>query len=182
MRFKAIFLAVLCCCCIAGVTARGQEGKYTSPKAKAEVKLSDAAITVDYCAPQIHGRTIFGGLVPYDKVWRTGANAATTLKTTGTLMIGNLTVPAGTYTLYSLPSQSGWKLIVSKQTGQWGTEYNEGQDLGRVAMMVGSTPVPVDSFKISFEKTMGDDTVLHLKWVGVDASVKVMAMHVIHAQ
>jgi hypothetical protein len=176
MRLKTILLAVLCCCGIAGVMARAQEGKYTSPKAKAEVKLKDAAITIDYCTPQMHGRTIFGGLVPYDKVWRTGANAATTLKTTGSLLIGDLKVPAGTYTLYSLPSQSGWKLIVSKQTGQWGTVYNEGQDLGRTAMKVGSTPAPVDVFNISFEKTMGDDTELHLKWAGVDASVAVKAV------
>lgn len=175
MRFKAIVLAVLCCCGLAAVVAGAQEGKYSSPKAKAEVKLKDAAITIDYCTPQTHGRTIFGGLVPYDKVWRTGANAATTLKTTGDLMIGDLKVPAGTYTLYSLPSQSGWKLIVSKQTGQWGTEYNEGKDLGRTAMKVGSTAAPVDVFNISFEQTMNGATQLHLKWAGVDASVAVKA-------
>ena len=176
MRFKSILVMTLCCL-LTGVVARAQEqeSKYVSPPAKAAVKLSDASITIDYCAPSIHGRTIFGGLVPYGKVWRTGANAATTLKTTGSLQIGDLKVPAGTYTLYSLPSQSGWKLIVSKQTGQWGTVYNEGQDLGRTAMKVGSNPSPVDTFAISFEKTTGDATELHLKWVGVDASVKVTA-------
>jgi len=177
MRLKMILVLALCCCsAVAGVVAGAQESNYTSPAAKAAVKLGDAAITIDYCAPQIHGRTIFGGLVPYDKVWRTGANAATTLKTTGALMIGNLHVPAGTYTLYSLPSKGGWKLIVSKETGQWGTEYHQDKDLGRVAMMVGSTPAPVDSFAISFDKTMGDATELHLKWAGVDASVPVKAM------
>ena len=62
-----------------------------------------------------------GDLVPYGKVWRTGANPATTLKTAVNLKIGDLTVPAGTYTIYSLPSETTWKLIVNKQTGQWGS-------------------------------------------------------------
>lgn len=176
MRLKAMLVLALCCCGMAGAVARAQESNYVSPPAKAAVKLNDAAISIDYCAPQIHGRTIFGGLVPYGEVWRTGANAATTLKTSGNLQIGDLKVPAGTYTIYSVPSQDGWKLIVSKQTGQWGTVYNKAQDLGRVTMEVGATAAPVDSFLISFDKTMGDATELHLKWAGVDASVAVTAM------
>ena len=71
-----------------------------------------------------------GELVPYDKVWRTGANAATTLKTTAALDFGGTLVPAGTYTLYTLPGEKGWKLILNKQTGQWGTQYDQAQDLG----------------------------------------------------
>lgn len=176
MRFNRILAVALCCCGLAAIVAGAQESNYVSPPAKAAVKLNDAAITIDYCAPQIHGRTIFGGLVPYGEVWRTGANAATTLKTTGNLQIGDLKVPAGTYTLYSVPSQDGWKLIINKQTGQWGTEYNKSQDLGRVTMEVGSTATPVDAFQISFDKTMGDATELHLKWAGVDASVQVTAV------
>jgi hypothetical protein len=146
-----------------------------SPPAKADVLLPNATITIDYCAPSTHGRTIFGGLVPYGEVWRTGANAATTLKTTGPLQIGDLKVPAGTYTLYSLPSEDGWKLIVNKQTGQWGTVYDKAQDLGRVTMETGSTSMPIEKFVIDFEKTVGDTTELHLKWAGVDASVQITA-------
>jgi len=149
---------------------------YVSAPAKADVTLNDAAVTIDYCAPRMHGRTIFGGLVPYGEVWRTGANAATTLKTTGNLQIGDLKVPAGTYTLYSVPSRDGWKLVVNKQTGQWGTVYDETQDLGRVTMEVGSTATPIETFAISFDKTMGDATELHLKWAEVDASVRIRAM------
>ena len=178
MRFKLI-LPVLCCCAIAGVigvqSAAAQETKFVSPPAKAEVKLTDAAISIDYCAPSIHGRTVFGGLVPYGEVWRTGANAATTLKTSGNLMIGDLKVPAGTYTLYSIPTQDGWKLVVNKQTGQWGTVYDKSQDLGRVPMETGTTAAPVETFVIGFDKTMGDSTELHLKWAGVDASVQISA-------
>ncbi len=147
-----------------------------SPPAKAEVKLASAEISIDYSAPSVKGRTIFGGLVPYGEVWRTGANAATTLKTSGNLMIGDLKVPAGTYTLYSLPTADGWKLIVNKQTGQWGTVYDKAQDLGRVAMSTGSTANPVETMVISFDKTMGDSTELHVKWANVDASVVITAV------
>lgn len=148
-----------------------------SPPAKAEVSLTDANITIDYSAPSMRGRQIFGEgtLVPYGKVWRTGANAATTLKTSGNLMIGNLSVPAGTYTLYSLPTASGWTLIVNKQTGQWGTVYKEDMDLGRVPMETASNASPVEKMVIDFENTSGNSTELHVKWADVDASVKVMA-------
>ena len=178
MRFKSV-LSLLLCCAIVGVIAvqggAAQGPKYVSTPAKAEVKLNDAAITIDYGAPSAHGRTIFGGLVPYGEVWRTGANAATTLKTSGNLMIGDLKVPAGTDTLYSIPTQDGWKLVVNKQTGQWGTVYDKSQDLGRVPMEAGTTSTPVETFAISFDKTVGNQTELHLKWAGVDASVQITA-------
>jgi len=116
---------------------------------------------------------IFGGLVPYGQVWRTGANAATTLKTTGDLKIGSLIVPAGTYTIYSMPAEDGWKLIVNKQTGQWGTVYEGAQDLGRTALTTGATPMPLETFVIDFENTSGASTELHLKWAGLDLSVPV---------
>lgn len=147
-----------------------------SPPAKTDVTLTNAHISIDYSAPSVRGRTIFGGQVPYGEVWRTGANAATTLKTSGALQIGDLSVPAGTYTVYSLPTADGWKLIINKQTGQWGTVYDKSQDLGRVAMSVGSNAAPVETMVIDFEKTMGDKSELHVKWANVDASVQVTAV------
>jgi hypothetical protein len=178
--------ALACCGLVLGMVAVGQQAvsaqapaaapKYVSAPAKASVILPNGSITIDYSAPQMHGRTIFGGLVPYGEVWRTGANAATTLKTTSALQIGDLNVPAGTYTLYSLPTADGWKLIVNKQTGQWGTVYDKSQDLGRVTMSTGSNSIPVETFVIDFEKTVENTTELHLKWAGVDASVVVTAV------
>jgi Protein of unknown function (DUF2911) len=157
--------------------------KRVSLPAKASVTLTSGAITIDYCAPVADGREIFGApsgdqkpLVPYGEVWRTGANAATTLKTSSALQIGDLNVPAGTYTIYSLPSADGWQLIVNKQTGQWGTVYDKAQDLGRVPMSATTTAVPVETFVIDFEKTTGQATELHLKWAGVDASVLITAV------
>src|SRR5688572_2972596 len=98
--------------------------KPLSPGVKVETEIAGKTITVAYSAPSKRGREIMGGLVPYGKVWRTGANAATTLTTSTDLMIGNLHVPAGTYSLYTIPGEKEWTLIVNKQTGQWGTNYD----------------------------------------------------------
>jgi hypothetical protein len=169
--------------CAQAQTPAAPAKKRVSLPAKAAVTLPSGTITIDYCAPVADGREIFGApsgdqkpLVPYGEVWRTGANAATTLKTSSALQIGDLNVPAGTYTIYSLPSADGWQLIVNKQTGQWGTVYDKAQDLGRVQMSAATTAVPVETFVIDFEKTMGQATELHLKWAGVDASVSITAV------
>ena len=183
MRLK-LFAVLLCCSTIGAVslprsaaaqTAPAPAQAPVSPPAKAEVTLGSGSVTIDYSAPSARGRVIFGSLVPYDHWWRTGANPATTLKTSTALKIGDLDLPAGTYTLYTLPSASSWQLIVNKQTGQWGTVYDQAQDLGRVPMTVGSNASPVETMVIDFEKTSGSSTELHVKWVGVDASVKVTA-------
>lgn len=150
--------------------------KMPSPPAVAMVKLDGAAVTVKYNAPSMRGRKIVGELVPYGKVWRTGANPATTLITAAHLKIGNLDVPAGTYTIYTLPSQSdAWMLIVNKQTGQWGTEYHQEQDLGRTAMTGNPLASPQEVMSISFENTKGKTTELHVKWEKTDEYVTVTA-------
>ena len=146
-----------------------------SPPAKASVELDGKQVTIDYNTPFMRGRKIFGGLVPYDKVWRTGANPATTLKTEVDLKIGTATVPAGTYTLYTLPSETTWKLIINKQTGQWGTVYNESQDLARVDMQKNTLPQPQEKMSISFENTQGNQTQLHVRWDTTDVWVPVVA-------
>ena len=147
--------------------------KPLSPPAKAEVTVAGAAISIDYSAPSVRGRVIFGGLVPWGQVWRTGANAATTLKASANLKIGDLAVPAGTYTLYTLPTETGWTLIVNKQTGQWGTEYDAKQDFGRVALKKSQLADKVETMVLVFEKTKGSMTELHLKWADLDLSVPV---------
>src|SRR5208282_5955457 len=102
--------------------AAAQGNKPASPPGEAALKFDDGkAVSIQYSRPSMRGRKIFGGLVPYNEVWRTGANAATSLKTDVALNIAGASVPAGSYTLYTLPSASGWKLIIDKQTGQWGT-------------------------------------------------------------
>jgi Protein of unknown function (DUF2911) len=149
--------------------------KPMSPPAQASVVLKGKTITIDYSAPSVRGRQIAGGLVPYGKVWRTGANAATTLKTPIDLKIGDLKVPAGTYTLYSLPSENGCLLIVNKQTGQWGTEYDESKDLGRTPMNPIAQPDSVETMVIKFGPVEKDTTDLNIIWERWDLSVAVVA-------
>src|SRR5215210_2048879 len=125
------------CTLFAATAAFAQEPKKPlSPPAKAEATVKGKKVTIDYSAPSRRGRAIMGELVPYGKVWRTGANAATTLTTESDVMIGAIHVPAGTYTLFTIPGEKEWTLIVNKQTGQWGLAYDESQDLGRTKLNV----------------------------------------------
>ena len=147
------------------------------PPATAEARLDGKDVTIHYNRPSMRGRTIMGGLVPYGKVWRTGANPATSFTTDADLTIGTLHVPAGKYTLYTLPAAPGtpWMLIVNKQTGQWGTEYDEAQDLGRTPMHGDKLQSPQEVMSLSFEKTSGNATQLHMRWETTDEWVEIKA-------
>lgn len=108
-----------------------------------------AVIRIEYGQPHARGRAVMGGtLVPMDSVWRFGANLATHLTTDVDLDIGGTTVPRGTYTLFALPSASGWKLIVNRQTGQWGTDYDARADLARVDLQSRTLVEPLESFTV----------------------------------
>ena len=182
MMRRKLFSTLAALLFAASLTAYTQEAspandngmKLPSPPAQASVVLNGKLVTINYNAPSRRGRKIFGDLVPYDQVWRTGANPATTLKTEVNLNIGDLTVPAGTYTIYSVPSASQWKLVINRQTGQWGTVYNQDRDLGRTDMQKGQTPsAPVEKFAIKFENTGGSKTELHLIWENTNVFVPV---------
>lgn len=165
-----ILVAIVIAAVAAIVVAQGS--KPASPPGEATLKFDDGkTVNVQYSRPSMRGRKIFGDLVPYNEVWRTGANAATSLKTNVALNIGGANVPAGSYTLYTLPGQSAWKLIINKQTGQWGTDYSQGQDLARVDMKVSQRSSPLEQFTISFDKTGGDSATLKLEWDTTVASV-----------
>lgn len=179
MKLHATILALaVTIAVVPSLSAQMQAGSgkpLLSPPAQAAVVLSDSHVSIDYSAPSMRNRKIFGGLVPDGKVWRTGANAATTLKTDATLQIGSATVPAGTYTLYTLPSQDTWNLIINKQTGQWGTEYDAAKDLVRVDMIKSPSVPAQEKMSISFENTAGNKTQLHIRWVNTDVWVPVVA-------
>jgi hypothetical protein len=146
-----------------------------SPPATATVSLNGKTITIKYSAPSMRGRKIMGELVPYGKVWRTGANEATSFVTDANLKVGTLSVPAGSYTLFTLPNATQWLLIVNKQTGQWGLTYDETKDLGRTPMKANTLSSPQEKMSISFENTSGNSTVLHIRWENTDQSVQIMA-------
>lgn len=146
-----------------------------SPAAQAQASLGGKMLSIHYNAPSVRCRQIMGGQVPYGKVWRTGANPATSFTTTSDLKIGDLMISAGKYTLYTMPEAPGtpWQLILNKQTGQWGTEYHAEQDLGRVPMHERTLEKPQETMSISFEKTTGTSTQLHVKWEKVDEWVEI---------
>jgi hypothetical protein len=145
-----------------------------SPAASAQCKFTDGkSIKVDYSSPRVRGRKIFGELVPYGEVWRTGANEATTFVTDTNLSIGGKDVPAGSYTMFTAPAQGKWTLIINKKTGEWGIPYKyEGDELGRYDMSVSKTAGPVENFTISFHE-MGTGCHMYLDWENTRATIEI---------
>jgi Protein of unknown function (DUF2911) len=173
-KSRILFVAVIVLTLAAALSAQEQQKAPLSPPGTASVTFADGkTVTINYSRPSVRDRKIFGGLVPYGEVWRTGANAATTLKTDADLTIGGAAVPAGSYTLYTIPDESGWKLIINKQTGQWGTAYDEKQDLARVDMKVANHATSTEQFTISLDKSGGKSATLKLDWANTTASVDV---------
>ena len=176
MKTFAQALTVFALTLTLAASAQAPAKPMASPPAQADVTLAGKPIVVKYNSPAMRGRKIMGGLVPWGQEWRTGANPATTLITPVDLMIGTLAVPAGTYTLFTLPvSEHEWHFIVSKKTGEWGIPYPEGNDLGRTDMHVGTLPAPQESMTITFEHSTANSTELHVKWETTDVWVKIEA-------
>jgi DUF2911 family protein len=147
-----------------------------SPQKSTSVTINGKTVKIDYSAPSMRGRKIFGpdGVISKDgtyPVWRAGANAATALTTDADLMIGRLTVPKGNYTLYVDTGATPWQLIISKQTGQEGSSYDKSQDLGRVPMTVTKPPAPIEQYKITLSSAGGNKGKLQLEWENVVAAV-----------
>lgn len=157
----------------ASFAAREKEGAgigVLSPRDSVKVAAGGANLYVDYGRPGKRGRPVFGGIVPFGEVWRTGANAATQFRTDKDLDFNGVTVPAGFYTLWTVPSPTGWKLIVNSQTGQWGTEHDASKDLYTIDMAVGSAPEAAERFTIAIEPS-GDGGTLKMTWDTTQASV-----------
>lgn len=154
----------------------GDKSKRPSPPASASCDLGGGkTVKTDYSSPRMKGRKIYGGLVPYDQVWRTGANEATTFVTSSNITVGGTTVPAGSYTLFTVPNADSWSLIISKGTGEWGTDYpGKDKDLARVNMRVSSLPSPVENFTINYAKS-GSGCSLQIDWETTRASVDITA-------
>ena len=164
-------LFILTLCVIA--TAQQDKSKRPSPPAQAQCKFSDGkTITVDYSSPRMKGRKIFGDLVPYGEVWRTGANDATTFVTTADLTAEGKDIPAGNYTIFTVPTQDKWTLIVNKHTGEWGIPYKyESEELARVPMSVSKTSGSVENFTINLNQSDGG-CALQMSWENTQTSIK----------
>jgi len=154
--------------------ARQDKSSRPSPPAKAECKLADGkTVTIDYSSPRAKGRKIFGSLVPYGQVWRAGANEATSLVTSSDITIGGRAVPAGKYTIFTVPAEDKWTLVISKKTGEWGTAYpGPDNDLARIDMKVSKTSAPVENFTIALDPA-GNGCTLKMEWENTRASVDI---------
>jgi hypothetical protein len=180
MRLNRTVTSILAMAAVAGLAAAQDASKKKaapSPAAETSATIGGKSVAIKYSAPSVRGRKIFGadGILKNDPtypVWRAGANNATALHTDGDLMIGSLSVPKGDYTIYVLPEAAGWKLIVNKQIGQWGTVYQEAQDLGRVPMKMAKTAAPVETMVYTL-KASGNKGTLTLEWDTVSASVEI---------
>ncbi len=163
-------LALVSVLALTAFAANAQDKPRVSPTQTVKAQIDGADVSITYGAPYTKDpksgqpRKIWGGLVPYGQVWRTGANEATTLTTSKALQFGGLNVPAGTYTVFTQPEESGGKLIINKQTGQWGTKYDASKDLGRADLTKKDLSSPVDQFTIVVEKNPDGGGVIHLRW------------------
>ena len=151
--------------------------KSFSPEAVAEFEQNGLSVRVQYCRPAQKGRLIFGrgqdnALVPYDRVWRTGANEATLIYFSEDVRVADTPIEAGTYSLWAIPGPAQWQVILNEETGQWGTQYNDGLDVARVEVPIRVQPETVENFKIYFEEqSSGTDMIL--SWVHTEAVVPI---------
>jgi hypothetical protein len=169
LRLRSAVLVGLAVVC----TAFGQ--RLTSPPASAAVKIAGKQISVDYYAPSMHGRKIMGELVPFGKVWCPGANVATGLTTEADLQIGTLKLPKGAWSIWAIPGEKEWTLIVNKQTGQHHLDYEVAEDFGRTKMTLKTLSTPVETFRIELSASGGGAAsktgTLSLIWETTEASI-----------
>jgi ABC-type phosphate transport system substrate-binding protein len=179
MKRKTVVLAVLVVALgISGLVAFSQTNRASRPSPPEKATFTLAAgktISIDYSSPRAKGRKIFGGLVPFGEVWRAGANEATTFVTTADLVAGGKAVPTGSYTIFAIPDKDKWTLIISKKTGEWGTNYaGPSEDLARADMKVSALPTAVENFTIALDKSAGGCT-LRMDWETTRASIEISA-------
>jgi hypothetical protein len=175
-HFVALCAVVAMGVALRTIPAMSQQDKSQrpSPPGKAQCQLPGGkSITIDYSSPRMKGRKVYGELVPWDKPWRAGANEATTFVSDADVIVGGKTAPAGSYTIFVIPTAAKWTLIVHKKTGEWGIPYpGEAGELLRTDMKVSSLPGPLENFTIAFDQTSGGCT-LRMDWETTRASVDI---------
>lgn len=168
-RLRGVFFAGCAAACLTAlacgqVNVGERRAGLASPAAKTSVTIKGKQITVDYFAPSMRGRRIMGGLVPYGEVWCTGANIATGFTTEADLQIGSLKLPKGKYSIWTLPTEKEWTLIVNKQSGQHHLDYEPERDFGRTKMSLKTLSSPVETMKIDLAATGGNQGTLAVNW------------------
>lgn len=174
MKKLLLFLAPLALLLCTAGPARAQR---KSPHDKVTATVGGQTITVEYGRPYLKGRKMLGEHEPYGKVWRTGADEATTFTTTGALMFGSLHVPAGTYALFTIPGEKEWTVILNKVAKTWGAfdyEKNKAQDLGQIKVPVQPLSAPLEQLTISIEADSRSNASLKIAWETTSISVPLM--------
>lgn len=146
--------------------------KSNSPEAVAQISHNGLSVNVAYCQPSKKGRKIFGGLVPYEKVWRTGANEATVITINQNVTVAGKPLRAGTYSLWTIPFPNGWQAIFNRETGQWGTSYDSAEDELRVMVSTRSRGPVMEKFTIRFAPVAGGADMI-LAWDQTEAVVPI---------
>jgi len=167
-------LALFTCAIFALTLLASAQGNRPSPAASASCDVGGGkTIKTDYSSPRVKGRKIYGGLVPYGEVWRTGANEATTFVTSADVVVGGKAIPAGSYTLFTVPNADKWTLIINKKTAEWGIPYKyESDELARVDMRVSKLPSPVENFTIAYDNS-SNGCALRIDWENTRATVDI---------
>jgi hypothetical protein len=155
---------------VAAVALKARQRPRLSPHESVTSVVDGATITITYGRPSMRGRTIFGALVPYDRVWCPGADEATTLDSSRPLRVGRVDVPAGPHTIWVLPTSDAWTLIISREPSGFHTRYPAGSDLGRVEFQKRAIATPVEQLTFAIEKAAAGGGVIKLSWETTEAS------------
>ena len=167
-KFRAIAgpLAIGAICALIAVSHL--QGQYSRPRVSphetSKTVVDGTRISITYGRPSVRGRKIFGSLVPYDRVWMPGADEATIVQTSAPLQFGEFKLPAGSYSLYTLPGEKKWTLIINKMTGQFHTQYPEDQDLAKLPMTIERLTTPVEQLTIEAVPRPQGGGALQLEW------------------
>jgi hypothetical protein len=153
------------------VTGLAYAQRYTSPPANVSAVIAGKTIGVAYYAPSAHGRKIIGGLVPFGQVWCTGANYATAITSDAALQIGVLKLPKGSYSIWTLPTEKEWTLIINKETGQFHLNYDASKDFGRIRMNLKTLSAPVETLRIELRSDGGNKGTLAVMWEQTEVSI-----------
>ena len=176
IKTKILVIGAVLVVGIVGIVTRASHlqfggSRYNSPPASVASTIAGKKIGIEYYAPSMHGRRVMGGLVPFGEVWCTGANWATKITTEGNLEMGGLKLPAGSYSIWTIPNQNEWTLIVNKQTGQFHLNYDSSRDFGRTKMDVKKLATPVETFTIELRSAADNKGTLALLWDTTEASI-----------
>ncbi|GAB3890272.1 DUF2911 domain-containing protein [Spirosoma agri] len=163
MKRVLFILAIIAAVLLVGLFALRSWTKSSSPETLVQLNQNGLNISVDYCQPRKKGRVIFGGLVPYGNVWRTGANEATVIKFDQPVLVAGQPLKAGEYTLWTIPSATSWVVIMNGETGQWGTNYDQTKDVLRVPVTSRKHSPVAEQFTINLVEQPGGADML-LTW------------------